>query len=31
MGEAFGLNSIILPDLAGSLDGHGPDRYIGTT
>jgi nitrogenase molybdenum-iron protein NifN len=31
MVEAFGLSPIILPDLAGSLDGHVPDQYIGTT
>jgi nitrogenase molybdenum-iron protein NifN len=31
MVEAFGLDPIILPDLSGSLDGHVPDRYIGTT
>jgi nitrogenase molybdenum-iron protein NifN len=29
--EAFGLDPIVLPDLSGSLDGHVPDRYIGTT
>ncbi|MDR3437082.1 nitrogenase iron-molybdenum cofactor biosynthesis protein NifN [Telmatospirillum sp.] len=31
MVEAFGLEPIILPDLAGSLDGHVPDHHIGTT
>ncbi len=31
MVEAFDLDPIILPDLSGSLDGHVPDRYIGTT
>lgn len=31
MVEAFGLAPIILPDLSGSLDGHVPDQYIGTT
>lgn len=31
MVEGFGLDPIILPDLSGSLDGHVPDRYIGTT
>ncbi|MBY0431316.1 MAG: nitrogenase iron-molybdenum cofactor biosynthesis protein NifN, partial [Rhodospirillales bacterium] len=29
--EAFGLSPIILPDLSGSLDGHVPDIYKGTT
>ncbi len=29
--EAFGLEAIILPDLSGSLDGHVPDHYVGTT
>jgi nitrogenase molybdenum-iron protein NifN len=29
--EAFGLTPIVLPDLAGSLDGHVPDQYMGTT
>lgn len=29
--EAFGLDPIILPDISGSLDGHVPDEYIGTT
>ncbi|MEO5336171.1 MAG: nitrogenase iron-molybdenum cofactor biosynthesis protein NifN [Magnetospirillum sp. WYHS-4] len=29
--ESFGLDVILLPDLAGSLDGHVPDRYIPTT
>ena len=28
---AFGLNPVMLPDLAGSLDGHVPDAYIGTS
>ncbi|PKU21902.1 nitrogenase iron-molybdenum cofactor biosynthesis protein NifN [Telmatospirillum siberiense] len=31
MVEAFGLEPIILPDLSGSLDGHVPDHYVGTT
>jgi nitrogenase molybdenum-iron protein NifN len=31
MVEAFGLDPIILPDISGSLDGHVPDRYVGTT
>lgn len=31
MVEAFGLTPIILPDLSGSLDGHVPDTWIGTT
>lgn len=26
--ERFGLESIILPDLSGSLDGHVPERHI---
>lgn len=29
--EAFGLDPILLPDLAGSLDGHVPDAYVPTT
>ncbi len=29
--ESFGLTPIILPDLSGSLDGHVPDAYVGTT
>ena len=29
--EAFGLEPIILPDISGSLDGHVPEEYIGTT
>jgi nitrogenase molybdenum-iron protein NifN len=29
--EAFGLRPIMLPDLAGSLDGHVADRYVPTT
>jgi nitrogenase molybdenum-iron protein NifN len=29
--EAFGLEAIILPDLSGSLDGHVPDQYMGTS
>jgi len=29
--EAFGLVPIILPDLAGSLDGHVADEYVPTT
>ena len=26
--DCFGLESIILPDLSGSLDGHVPDRHV---
>ncbi|WP_142847676.1 nitrogenase iron-molybdenum cofactor biosynthesis protein NifN [Telmatospirillum sp. J64-1] len=29
--EAFGLHPVILPDLSGSLDGHVPETYVGTT
>ncbi|NBC33678.1 MAG: bifunctional nitrogenase iron-molybdenum cofactor biosynthesis protein NifEN [Alphaproteobacteria bacterium] len=29
--EAFGLTPVMLPDLAGSLDGHVPDAYIPTS
>lgn len=29
--EAFGLSAIVLPDLSGSLDGHVPDAYQGTS
>lgn len=29
--EAFGLQPIVLPDLSGSLDGHVPDQYVGTS
>ncbi len=29
--EAFGLHPLILPDLSGSLDGHIPDDWRGTT
>jgi nitrogenase molybdenum-iron protein NifN len=29
--ESFGLTPLVLPDLAGSLDGHVPDQYMGTT
>ncbi len=28
---AFSLNALVLPDLAGSLDGHIPDDWRGTT
>lgn len=28
---AFGLETTVLPDLSGSLDGHVPDDYSGTT
>lgn len=31
MVEAFGLTATVLPDLSGSLDGHVPDAYVGTT
>jgi nitrogenase molybdenum-iron protein NifN len=29
--EAFGLSSIVLPDVSGSLDGHIPSDWRGTT
>lgn len=29
--EAFGLIPVILPDLSRSLDGHVPERFVGTT
>ncbi|MBK8176349.1 MAG: nitrogenase iron-molybdenum cofactor biosynthesis protein NifN [Rhodospirillales bacterium] len=29
--ESFGLSPLILPDLAGSLDGHVPDHHIPTS
>lgn len=29
--EAFGLHTIVLPDLSGSLDGHVPHAYVPTT
>lgn len=29
--ESFGLDPLFLPDISGSLDGHVPDNYIGTT
>jgi nitrogenase molybdenum-iron protein NifN len=29
--EAFGLDPFFLPDISGSLDGHVPDAYVGTT
>lgn len=29
--EAFGLEATILPDLSGSLDGHVPERHMGTS
>ncbi|MDD4885984.1 MAG: nitrogenase iron-molybdenum cofactor biosynthesis protein NifN [Thiomonas sp.] len=28
---AFGFNAIVLPDVSGSLDGHIPDEWLGTT
>jgi nitrogenase molybdenum-iron protein NifN len=28
---AFGLKAIVLPDVSGSLDGHIPDDWLGTT
>lgn len=28
---AFGLDAIVLPDVSGSLDGHIPDDWLGTT
>jgi nitrogenase molybdenum-iron protein NifN len=31
MVESFGLDPIILPDISGSLDGHVPDDYMGTS
>lgn len=29
--DAFGLDAIVLPDLSGSLDGHVPEAYQGTS
>ena len=29
--EAFGLVARVVPDLSGSLDGHVPDSYVGTS
>jgi nitrogenase molybdenum-iron protein NifN len=29
--EAFGLEPVFLPDLSGSLDGHVPAAYVGTS
>ncbi|PXW94323.1 nitrogenase molybdenum-iron protein NifN [Sphaerotilus hippei] len=29
--ESFGLQAVIVPDVAGSLDGHIPDDWLGTT
>ena len=29
--EAFGLQPVFVPDLSGSLDGHIPDSWLGTT
>jgi len=29
--EAFGLQPLFVPDVAGSLDGHIPDDWLGTT
>lgn len=29
--EDFGLTGILLPDLSGSMDGHVPDAFMGTT
>jgi len=29
--EAFGLHPVFVPDVSGSLDGHIPDRWHGTT
>ncbi|MEK8026517.1 nitrogenase iron-molybdenum cofactor biosynthesis protein NifN [Pseudaquabacterium rugosum] len=29
--ERFGLTPVMLPDVAGSLDGHIPDDWLGTT
>lgn len=28
---AFGLDAVVLPDVSGSLDGHVPDDWLGTT
>ena len=29
--EAFGLHPVFVPDISGSLDGHMPDQWLGTT
>jgi nitrogenase molybdenum-iron protein NifN len=29
--EAFGLTPVFVPDVSGSLDGHMPDQWLGTT
>ena len=29
--EAFGLEPVFVPDVSGSLDGHIPERWLGTT
>jgi len=29
--EAFGLTPVFVPDVSGSLDGHIPDQWLGTT
>ena len=29
--ESFGLTPVIVPDVSGSLDGHIPDQWLGTT
>ena len=29
--EAFGLQPVFVPDVSGSLDGHMPDQWLGTT
>ena len=29
--EAFGIEPMFLPDVSGSLDGHVPDQYVGST
>jgi nitrogenase molybdenum-iron protein NifN len=29
--EAFGLEPVFVPDVSGSLDGHIPDQWLGTT
>ncbi len=29
--EAFGLEPVFVPDVSGSLDGHMPDQWLGTT
>ncbi len=31
MVEAFGLEAVVAPDVSGSLDGHIPEQWLGTT